>query len=71
MLDGHRVSPIVTENNPHGYKERSTMQINITDEISGEKHQETIFLEEDDIYCFDHDKGRLPSSKIIKAVSLY
>ena len=59
MLDGHRTSPTVTENNPNGYKERSTMIINITDEISGEKHQETIFLEEDDIYCFDHDKGRL------------
>ena len=35
------------------------MRINITDEISGENHQETIFLEEDDIYCFDHDKRRL------------
>ena len=59
MLDGHRISPVVTDNNPNGYRERSTMRINITDEISGEKHQETIFLEEDDIYCFDHDKGRL------------
>ena len=39
MLDGHRTSPTVTENNPNGYKERSTMIINITDEISGEKHQ--------------------------------
>ena len=38
------------------------MRINITDEISVIficNIQETIFLEEDDIYCFDHDKGRL------------
>ena len=58
MLDGHRTSPIVSVNNPNGYKERSTMHVNIVDEISGETHQGTIFLEEDDIYCFEHDKRR-------------
>ena len=51
MLDDHRVPPIVTENNPNGYKERSTMRINITDEISGENHQETIFLEFHCLFC--------------------
>ena len=59
MLDGYRTQPITSASNPNGYSERVTMIGQETDNISGEITSIPILLEEDDFYCFEHDKGRL------------
>ena len=59
MIDGHRTQPLATIDNPNGYRERSIQKTNVVDEITGESRTITILLEEDDIYYYEYDKGRL------------
>ena len=59
MLDGYRTRPIISIANPCGYTERSSMIGSETDQITGVVRSITIMLEEDDVYYFEHDKGRL------------
>ena len=59
MLDGYRTLPIVTEENIYGYTERRSIIGSETDFITGIIRPIRIMLEEDDIYYFEHDKGRL------------
>lgn len=59
MLDGYRVTPITTESNPFGYSEKRKCNGIETDPITGEVKNIEIMLDEDDVFCFNHDKGRL------------
>ena len=59
MLDGHRTQPISTLNNLNGYSARSVISKIETDIITGESKTKSILLEEDDIYYYDYDRGRL------------
>ena len=59
MLDGYRTMPIVTNENLYGYSERRSISGSETDFITGLIRPIKIMLEEDDIYYFEHDKGRL------------
>ena len=59
MLDGYRKMPIVTTNNIYGYSERRTVIGIETDFITGSNRSVDIRLEEDDVYYYEHDKGRL------------
>ena len=59
MLDGYRTLPIVTNENLYGYSERRSIIGSETDFITGIIRPIRIMLEEDDIYYFEHDKGRL------------
>ena len=59
MLDGYRIQPISTLNNLSGYREGSVISKIETNVITGEIKTKSIFLEEDDVYYYDYDKGRL------------
>ena len=59
MSDGHRVQPISSSVNLNGYKERSVTSKTLIDDITGESKSISVLLEEDDVYCYEYDKGRL------------
>ena len=59
MLDGYRVSPITTDLNPFGYSEKRKRIGTETYQITGEVKNIEIMLDEDDVFCYNHDKGRL------------
>ena len=59
MLDGYRVKPITSELNPFGYSEKRRCHGTETDPITGEVKNIEIMLDEDDMFCYNHDKGRL------------
>ena len=60
LLDGHRKKPIAIPNvNLYGFSERSVQTKEITDEITGIIKTVEIMLEEDDIFYYDYDCGRL------------
>ena len=59
MLDGHRIQPISTPFNVNGYRERSVVSKILIDEITGESRTISVLLEEDDMYCYEYDRGRL------------
>ena len=59
MLDGYRILPITSELNPFGYSEKRKCCGTETDPITGEVKIIEIMLDEDDVFCFNHDKGRL------------
>ena len=59
MLDGHRTQPISTPLNVNGYRERSVVSKILIDDITGESRTISVLLEEDDMYCYEYDRGRL------------
>ena len=59
MLDGHRIQPISTSFNVNGYRERSVVSKILIDDITGESRTISVLLEEDDMYCYEYDRGRL------------
>ncbi len=59
LLDGQRKEPVVTESNIYGYTERSITTCIVTDEFTGMSKSVQILLEEDDIFYFIYDCGRL------------
>lgn len=59
LLDGQRKEPVVTSNNIYGYSERSISTCVIIDEYTGVSKSVQILLEEDDIFYYIYDCGRL------------
>ena len=59
LLDGQRKEPVVTSDNIYGYSERSISTCVIIDEYTGVSRSVQILLEEDDIFYYIYDCGRL------------
>ena len=59
LLDGQRKEPVVTSDNIYGYSERSISTCVIIDEYTGVSKSVQILLEEDDIFYYIYDCGRL------------